>query len=69
MMNLILAALTLAPAAALKFALAGHDGALPLSLFFTCAGVTLLTWLALLWGLKHPLYLEALPLLKARMKR
>jgi O-antigen/teichoic acid export membrane protein len=69
MMNLILAALTLAPAAALKFALAGHDGALPLSLFFTCAGITLLTWLALLWSLKHPLYLEALPLLKARMKR
>jgi lipopolysaccharide exporter len=67
--NLVLAALTLAPAAAIALWLrrAGHG--LPLPLFFACVGVTFVTWVVLLWALKHPLYKEMLPLLQARLKR
>jgi hypothetical protein len=34
-----------------------------------CVGVTFVTWVVLLWALKHPLYKEMLPLLQARLKR
>lgn len=66
--NLLLAMLTLAPALLTKLAF-GHGTGLPLPLFLACMGMTLLAWLAALWGTKHTLYQEALPVLKARLKR
>jgi lipopolysaccharide exporter len=67
--NLVLAALTLAPAWAATRWLRPAGQGLPLPLFFACVGVTLVTWAVLLWALKHPLYHEALPVLQARLKR
>ncbi|OON59507.1 hypothetical protein B0920_24345 [Massilia sp. KIM] len=67
--NLLLAALTLAPALLVKLWLQAPGQALPTSRFLGCAGLTLLAWLVLLWAFKHPLYREALPMLAARFKR
>jgi O-antigen/teichoic acid export membrane protein len=67
--NLLLAALTLAPAWAITLWLRPAGQGLPLPLFFACVGVTFVTWAVLLWALKHPLYQEALPVLQARLKR
>jgi hypothetical protein len=67
--NLLLAALTLAPAWAVTRWLRPVGQGLPLPLFFACVGGTFVTWAVLLWALKHPLYHEAVPLLQARLKR
>jgi O-antigen/teichoic acid export membrane protein len=67
--NLTLAGLTLAPAFLLKLVLCPPGQALSLPLFFACIGITLVTWLVLLRVLKHPLYLEALPIIEARFRR
>jgi hypothetical protein len=40
--------------------------ALHYPLFFACIGATLVTWGALLWSLKHPLYLELLTVFRSR---
>lgn len=68
-LNLVVAALALSPALAVKWFAGGFATALTLPAFLVCAILTVLTWLALLFVLKHPLYREALPVLRARRKR
>lgn len=67
--NLLLAALTLAPATAVLLLLRPAGQPLPMALFLACMGGTFATWVLLLWALKHPLYYEALPIIKSRLKR
>lgn len=64
--NLLLTALSLAPAL-LVIALFRVPGqALALPLFFLSAGLTCLAWPLFLWLLKHPLYVEVMAVLQAR---
>lgn len=67
--NLGLSTVTLLPAFMVKLAFPTQGVALPMLIFLGCVAVTLITWLAMLWAMKHPLYQEALPMLKARLKR
>jgi O-antigen/teichoic acid export membrane protein len=64
--NLLLAALTLAPALAVSLVMRPAGRALPYPLFFACVGATFLCWGALLWSFKHPLYLELLAMFRAK---
>lgn len=64
--NLLLSALSLAPAAAAVLLLRAPGHALSLPQFLACAVATLVTWLGLLWTFRHPLYLELMAILRAR---
>ena len=66
-LNLVLAALTLAPSAALVASLRPSGEALPTALFLACAGITCVAWPLLLWLFKHPLHHEIVNALGARL--
>jgi O-antigen/teichoic acid export membrane protein len=67
--NLLLAALSLAPAWVITLVKRPAGQGLPVPLFLACMGITFLVWITLLWALKHPLYLEAKPMLQERLRR
>lgn len=64
--NLLLAGLALAPAAAVVVLMRPAGHALPLPLFFACVGATALAWFALLWALRHPLFIEIRTIYRAK---
>lgn len=66
--NLVLAAVSLAPAAAVVLILRPAGQALPYPLFFGCAFATCAAWGLSLWAVRHPLYLELLSILATRFK-
>lgn len=67
--NALLACASLAPAATVVAFLRPSGQALPLSLFLACVGATAVVWLALLWALKHTLYLEILAVLHRKRSK
>lgn len=65
-MNLVLTGLSLAPAATVILIYRAPGQALSLPLFFLCAGMTCLAWPFFLWVFHHPLYQEALAVMKSK---
>lgn len=66
-LNGVVTAVALAPAMTIVYFMRPANGALPYPLFFTCAGLTCLGWIACLWAFRHPLFREFASALAGRM--
>lgn len=67
--NALLTGLCLAPSVAVVASLRIPGQALPYAWFFACVVATCTAWPLLLWVFHHPLYLEAVAVIKPRLAR